>query len=179
MPIYIENELTVYKRTVIFDNDQIKKLPFGESGSELAEIIPTTETLEYSDSPTVIPIPIMCSILVNTIAGSYTNLPNPLSAQLYWGSDASIRIAVPTAKAVELNATGLFVGGLKWLRFPLMDFDNVTLNLRTTLQDNGVFFTIDGDGGIGDTTGLLTGGNVANTMRIDIWYSLLEIPLVE
>lgn len=150
-----------------------------------AEILPATEILDYSGSPTQMPVPVWGFYQFNRPASTaYSNVPNPMTLILAWGSDWSL-----SAAHLQVAATSHFASPLP----PSVQPHFVTTDakpdhfgvfagatgdaisgFKNNIKDNGLYLTYAGDGSGGDTAGELAGGNAGNTITVTVAYVLVD-----
>lgn len=147
--------------TVTLTNAQIKALP-----TTPVVIIPSTETLAYSGTPTKLFLPFIHAIILNTSAGGYTNVDVTAQFVLAFGSDWSADIARSQLIQGFLTAT-------KFSFIPLLTENSAVSGkalpepsgLTDGLQDNAVALAMTNG-----AAGNLTGGNVVNSMQVIVHY---------
>lgn len=164
----IPSAVRVRQKTVTLTNDQIKTLP-----TIPATIIPATETLNYSITPTRVPVPVTSSLVLRVGGGAYTNVGGVEGVTwLGYGDDLSSRVSFlaefvgTTLQA--LPASGFFDDAttprVGW-------FSDVAIAAfyGPFLKDNGLYITNFSGGGN------FTGGHASNTMTVSVLYHILDV----
>jgi hypothetical protein len=155
----------IAQRIVTLTDTQIKAM----DDTHAVPIIAATQTLSYAGSPARVYVPIYATALLNNAAGAYTNTPLTMGLQLCWGSDFSVQVGVGQLSQ-DVNVYNAFTNPVS---DSLIDFPPTALQvsqLAANLNDNGLYIAWKGG------AGPLTGGNVANSMTVTVWYVTLDNP---
>ena len=164
-------EQTVLSRTVTLTDAQIKALPSGP-----VILVAATETLGYSGTPSQLVIPLACLVVLDNSAGAYTNVNIPARLVLTIGSDWSSDYATATNSYDDQDmATPLTVAGDAWLAgFVAFEAKNrgtiLGGDLSGAIEDNAVGIALTNG-----ALGALTGGNAANTMKVTVLYTVVDL----
>lgn len=120
-------------------------------------LVPPTEILNYSGMPTILPVAIKITAILNATAGAFTNPGTAAKPRIVYGSDWSLTLA----KSFKINDDGT----LSLSPIPsdpvaiVYDFTIASENVQTSfLQDNAIAFVVDDD---------ISDGHVDNYM--DFW----------
>jgi len=167
-------QLTVLQKTITLTDEQIKALPVSP-----AVIVPATETLDYTNPITSVPVLMQAVIATDFSAGGYSNLDSNSFLTIALGSDysmdasmlleiggsdfgsASRRVLFTLGPSVFAASPGfLGTGGP-----PVVGF---TTN-RASFKDNALALAI------GNVGGALTGGHPNNSLTASIAYYRLEV----
>ncbi len=157
--------------TVTLTNAQIKALP-----TTPVVIVPATEVLGYSGFPTTIFLVSKALLRLDCSAGIYTNVDNDSNILLCWGSDASTDIGIAAAIRDDTTSTPSifpstfdFIGGSDPTKAVASFLLSEGFFLTDGLQDNAVALFIH------NTLGNFTGGNAANTLKVTVYYMVVDV----
>lgn len=175
------------KKTVTLTDADIKQLPVGwQTNAAFPIIAPSEPALNYNTSPTKLFIPILATIVLDTAAGAYANLDAAFAKlRLVWGRDWSFSVA---QLAGALNTLGTMVGDKAPYTIQTLTINNLLASTAKNfasflpiihdggfsgafLNDNGLYIVTDN----GATVGPYTNGNVANTMKVTVYYDIVDI----
>lgn len=159
--------VTVLSQSVTLTDAQIKTLP-----SAPVVIVPATQVLDYSGLPSQLPLPVAFSVVIDTIAGAYTNVDGGAFYVIAIGSDWSTNgmEADQNLMAGLQNAVNQ-VGIANSFNNTLAGAFIQPLNIRAgDILDNALAIALS-NGGAGD----LTGGNAANSMTVTVLYTIVDI----
>jgi hypothetical protein len=151
--------------------------PFALSHAEILtwptspkEVIPPTEVLNYSGSPSSLFLPVGLQLVVNTTAGAYENVDGTAEVRVDIGSDQSDATVLVRENKIlaALSNAGHIIAVTGWMGNLEVISDFVVpirLRLRNNLQDNAVLVSLrNGE------AGNLTGGHVDNYVKGAVLY---------
>jgi hypothetical protein len=158
--------VTVFSKSITLTNAQIKTLP-----TVPQVIVPATEVLNYSGLPTRLPLPLFFSVTLNSLAGAYTNVGAAAYYVLAIGSDWSLDgLQADQNLMINLASAVRGIGAANSFHEVLNSGFIAPLTMTNgSLQDNALAIALSTD------NGNLTGGNVANSMKVTVLYTIIDV----
>lgn len=152
------------KTTVVLTDAQIKSLP-----TTPVVLIPATDTLGYSGTPTQLVVPVFACAIANFVTG-YTNVDSQATMRIAFGSDWSADVSAGT-RVSPFTAVGSrfypFIGEASAVGDILSP---EVSTLTDGLEDNAIALACNNQ-----INGVFTGGNAANTLTVTIIYLTVDV----
>lgn len=168
----------IYQVTKTLNNVQIIALP-----TTPIVIVPPTEVLEYSGTPTQVPFPTLSFFSVNTLAGLYTNVDAGGKFVFQMGSDQSADLLSvdhgylgnPLTNAEVRMFRAQTTASLVSLPAAPADphahpFDGISIKLSDNLEDNALVLWFNNNG-----DGVFTGGHASNSLKLTMFYTIIDV----
>lgn len=159
--------ITILSETITLTDAQIKTLP-----TVPVVIVPATETLDYSGFPTTLFLPLAFVASLDSLAGAYTNLDAAAFLVLALGSDWSANaMEADQSQMISLQNASRTAGISNSYHRELSSSMIAPLRVQNNgLLDNALAIALNNA-----AAGNLTGGNVANSMKVTVLYTIIEV----
>lgn len=168
-----DNSILKISPPLRISNDQIINGP-----TTPIELIPPTELLNYSGTPSVLPVPVLATLTLDNTSGVYGNISTNSKMLLAWGSDwsatalYSLKINAGTGEQTFQSMNGIFNGqsggGGYIVAFngPMIP---VEFPIHDNIQDNGLYLVLS------NPDGNLSLGHANNYGLVNLYYFLLRL----
>lgn len=158
--------VTVLSQSITLTDAEIKTSP-----TVPIVIVPATEVLNYSGLPTRLPLPLVFSVSINTLAGAYTDVNGAAFYVLAIGSDWSTNgLEADQNLMAPLQNSARVVGATNSFNQEIVSTLIEPLKIQAgSLQDNALAFALQ------NFAVNLTGGDPANSMKVTVLYTIIDV----